>query len=1248
MMIFTPAQQAAISCDAPEILVSAAAGSGKTAVLTARILRHISNNIGIDRLLIVTFTEAAAAEMKERVTDKIHEMQLESPSLHLANQAALLAVADISTIHSFCRKLIKEHFQMVDIDPAFRVADESELSIIKSQVMDELFEVEYEKDDNSAFLDLADVYGGKAKDDRLDSLVRRLYAFLESDPFPLEAARRYADRFNPYQELDDTPWVKLIKKELAAGLDGIVEGLKLAIDVCRHPDGPEKYIDKIDENISSIKHLKKIIEKKPFAEMYNAFAAMDWGRLPSIREKDMVNAALKERAQRIRDREAKNRLKDMINGVFFASAGKMQAELAALAPRVKALMALVSSYAEAFAAEKRRRNVLDFSDLEHFAIKILYPDGPDDMTPGPVAVALQEKYHEVLVDEYQDSNKVQDLILSPVAKQRFMVGDVKQSIYRFRRANPGLFLEKYDRFKKVDPLAIPPDAAPLSSHQLDPLRIDLSQNFRSRDGVIDAVNFFFSQLMCSDVGEINYDQAAALYVGADYPPLPEASFTGTWVEILDQSTTNDSELNEIEEDSPSAIIAETRMIAACIHELISQRQVWDSKKEEYRKCELGDIVILARSANSLAEDVVEELKNCGIDAIADMTASFYQQIEVKTVLSFLRITDNPRQDIDLIAALYSPTYGLTPDELLMIRRCLVSEEETSKNTGEDKKKKPHDLYDHLKAFQLTNASEETLQKTRRFLSDLEIWRGAAISLPISRLMGLIFDTTNYPSHAAAMPGGDIRLANLQLLLEKAIEFEETSFKGLFHFISYVERLYDTEGATRVSGAAAPSKDMANRVRFMSIHKSKGLEFPIVITSFLGKTFNLDDERQPIILHGKEGLGPKYVNLKKRTRSKTLAHYGLARLTRRENLSEELRCLYVAMTRAKELCILTGRTADLSKDIEKWADAAAAPGQMPSVYYRQSAAKFLDWIMPCLLRHKDAAALVDDDYLPPKNIYDHLAGFDIRVHHGQMMFETPIIEKEPDINETEILVNPHAPTFVLPSKLAISEIKRLYASDVSYDSTPHVDSPPTFDAPQFIQSNVGVTQMQLGSAMHAIVEHMDFHKHTTKETISQLVFQLIEKNLLTEEASKVIDYRKIETLANSKIANRIRAASNVYRETPFVMAIPAAELYPEIAAGISNGYDAEMNTQSETSHENNISSQETILVHGIVDCYFEENGQLVIIDFKNENPTRGDIEAWINSHRVQLNIYKKAIEAATEKNVKEILLYSFSQGLAIKV
>ncbi|MCL2576884.1 MAG: helicase-exonuclease AddAB subunit AddA [Defluviitaleaceae bacterium] len=1155
---FTPAQREAIFCNASEILVSAAAGSGKTAVLTERIIRHISEGVSLDRLLVVTFTEAASAEMRERISKRLSENE------NLSHHAAMLPMADISTIHAFCRKLIRENFTEIDIDPAFKVGDDAELSLVRSQVMDELFEAEYSREDNADFIDLVDVYGGKTSDGRLDALVRGIYDFMESDPFPGEAAKRYAAVFENIHDLDATPWAAIAREELALGLDGAINSLRQAIKICNAPGGPCKYVEKLQDEIEMLEDLPF----SSFEEMYDAFSRIEWGRLPTITAKDEVDPILKERVQRIRNKTVKERVKKLVQGVFFAPPDKMTDDLKALSPRVAALMRLACRFSEEYAKEKRARNIMDFSDLEHFAIKILYPNGPEDMHPQ----SPEQKYFEVLIDEYQDSNEIQDLILSAVAERRFMVGDVKQSIYRFRRANPGLFRKKYEQFQDHG----------------ERVRIDLSHNFRSRPEVLNAVNFFFSQLMCREVGDVNYDGAAALHPGhAVYPETDENP--QMWIELLDQSGDENEETDETDDEPISNIIAETRVLAECINELLAARKIWDEEKKEFRECRQGDIAILSRSFSGIAGEVIEELKIYGIDAIADLNEGFFEQQEIRTALAFLRVADNPRTDIDLITVLTSPVYALTADELFEISRAEVS----------------GDFYEKLKYF---SHSGNLKDKIHAFFKDLESFRSAAVHLPISRLIGFIYDTTKYPAHVANMPGGIIRQANLRLLFERAIEFEETSLKGLFHFIRYIERLSAAGG---VASAAEPSANSADKVRLMTIHKSKGLEFPIVICAFLAKKFNTEDERRPVILHSAEGIGPYYINTTLRTRSNTLARFGLSRLTRRENLSEELRCLYVAMTRAKELLILTGRTKNLQDSMEKWSDHLGNLASTLPTHYRRNVTSYLDWIMPCILRRKDAEQ------------YFRLRPWGENLFVNKKVLPPPkknlIIERE-----TASLSSLPAKYSSLPSKLSISEIKRLYdiTPDSSFRETETIT--PVFEPPSFIKAESGMTAMRMGSALHKVTEFIDYERHTSLGEIEELIAGLAEKNLLAPEEAAALDREKIEKLTNSPIAERLRKAaarSKLYRETPFVLALPAKQLYPEI--------------------EN---ADEKILVHGIIDCHFEEDGKWILLDFKSDKiPHTATLNEWAETHRIQLEIYKQALIEATRTEVAETLLYSFARG-----
>ena len=1308
---FTVAQQQAIDCDDANILVSAAAGSGKTAVLTERILRHVKSGVDIDNLLVVTFTEPASAEMRERITEGLQNAEL-------YEQLFRLPVAQISTIHAFCSKLVREFFQVVDIDPTFRVADAAEVEVIRRQVMEELFESEYAQESNEAFVDLADVYGGKSTDGRLDVLVRKIYDFMESAPFPSVKANEYSQLFETCDQLDTTPWVAIVLDELSLGLDGAIEGIKQAIKICRMYGGPGKYEDKFEDELEMLNNLQDLVSSgvvksmrsgldgvtpenakrafsgalvtrgktdfklfhyiPTFESLYNAFCSIDWGKLPSITKKDVdVDPDLKKRAQDIRNKAVKERITKLAKGVFFAPPHKMLSDLGKIAPRVGALMNLVQKFSHAFSAEKRAQNVLDFSDLEHFAIKILYPNAPEDMQPSDVI-----KFHEVLVDEFQDSNEVQDLILSAVAHRRFMVGDVKQSIYRFRRADPGIFMAKYKQY--ADGIA--------------GTRIDLSHNFRSKPEVLDTVNFFFSQLMCEKVGEVEYDKSAALYPGHSLDSYPKFSgFCDNFdtmgaspskfeakhpdikmnVEILDQADdsvdfdNDDEDAFENDQDrddeTPSNIVAETRVIAKKINEILTTFKVWDSGKNDFRKCKLNDIAIITRGLAGVSGAVVEELKVHGIDAIADTNAGFLDQKEVKTALAFLKIIDNPRQDIELLTVLFSPIYALTADELLLVRNYPVR----AKDSDIGSKIEPV-FFDHVCTFvedilgmvqdneifpsgtmhNNTGTALSACTKLEKFLQDFTTWRELSLYYPISRMLGLIYNDTKYPAHVLTLPGGVIRQANLRILIELAIKFESTGNTSLFRFLTYMERLYSSDA--NISGAMAEnSTGEIDRVRIMSIHKSKGLEFPVVICAFMGKIFNTDDARQPVVLHPGLGVGPYYVDTHLRTRANTLPRYSLSQLVRRENLSEELRCLYVALTRAKDLIVLTARCKDLAKSIEKWATVIGTDTVVLPTYYRSGAKSYLDWIMPCLLRHRSAANLVTHiDFAKKTDVFDHAANFEITVHkmiaitqEGSMVDNIipPEHEVLDEVNSFDIIDSPQAFQILepydkdligkaVPSKLSISEIKRIHDAVVSPGSFFRARSITTdggdtlamssmitklnFDPPKFLSQKDGYTPAEIGTIMHLVVEHLDYSTCFTLQDVESLVARLLQMKLLLPEEASAISFPKIVELINSPLATRIRNATAVYKEMPFVLKLPASEL-PSIYDDMGDAGDEE------------------VIIHGIIDCYFEEDGELVVVDYKSD--------AYPEGHVTQLKIYKRAVESATGLNVKDVILYSFAIG-----
>jgi len=1199
---FTADQQAAIDSNANHILVSAAAGSGKTAVLTQRILRHIHDGLDLDRLLVMTYTDAASAEMRERISDALHKGQSTQDYMLYRKQAHLLPLADISTIHAFCKKLVQDHFYLVDVDPAFKIGDVAELSVIKKTVMDDLFEAEYAKEDNPAFLDLIEVFGGKALDDRLDDLIRKIHVFLESDPFPLDAACRYAAYFDgTHHALDDTIWVRAIRDELALGLSNIKHGLYRAIALCHLAEGPLKYLNQFEDDLTVVDELISVLDQ-PFERMYDAFACIQWGKLPGITQKDLVDPELKDKAKSIRDNVVKKGMTKLVEGVFFAPPGKMKSDLNNLAPRVQELLRVTMAYAKNFTQAKKDRNILDFSDLEHYAIHILHPDGSH--VPGAIANDLKARYHEVLIDEYQDSNMIQEMIINAVSDRLFMVGDVKQSIYRFRRANPKLFLQKYRTFTPYRSITSN------AHHDADQVRIDLSSNFRSRPEVLAFVNFFFSQLMCEQVGDVAYDHAAALHPGRDeYPDVNSSKKMMIKLldtkktehdaddddAVIDAAETTDVSTEETEEDLDH-VIAETRLIAQTIHDLVGTYVVQAS--DGPRPCEYKDIAVIARSVRAIAPIMVDELKRFNIPAIADISSDFFEQHEIKVAMAFLHIIDNPRQDIPLAAVLRSPVYGLSQDDLL-----IISMYQHEHDVGDEL------FYDRLIAY-AQHEHNALSEKLNNMLSQLARWREKAHYLSVSRLLSLLYDETQYPAYVMNMPGGVTRQANLRLLIEHAFVFENSSLSGLYQFVLFLERMNASDDGIP---SAFEVDTTRNAVSIMTIHKSKGLEFPVVICAFLGKQFNTQDMKKPVLMHSEYGLASYFVDTEQRTRANTLARFALTRAMMHETISEELRCLYVAMTRAEALLILTGKHKDLEKALKNAADVKDSETLLP-VYYRATAQSYLDWILPCIVSGGDAL-------------------FDLEiVTLGQMSaMSAPAVlqsQKSSPDEKLDFVLEPMEKLPSLPSKLSITEIKRLHQTDITADSTIIDTSGPKFDLPLFYKKQEGVTAMRLGTLLHTVAERLDFHRDCTVDAVDALIDTLVFQGHFTEEDADAIDRNVMLNLVSSEIGARIRASKNVQREVSFVLSIPADAYFtdvPESASGTP------------------------ILVHGIIDCFFEEANELVIIDYKSDRWTRGmTADEWVQPHKVQLSVYKKALEASTQMPVKQVLLYSFAKAIAIPI
>ncbi len=944
------------------LLVAAAAGAGKTAVLVERIVGKITDPehpLDIDRLLVVTFTNAAATEMRERIGEAISRALEQNPdSRNIQRQLTLLNKASITTIHSFCLEVIRSNFQSIEIDPGFRIADETEAALLKLEVLNELFEAQYEQESGSEdFLELLESYGGNRDDQALQDMVLNLYGFVQSSPWPEKWLAEMTESFNAPAGLDfaATAWGKVLIESLSLELAGLKEMLNRAVEALGAASGLEKYQSVFLEDLASLGAVLKVCAAAKGAgwdAVYQALQRIEFSSLP--RAGRDADKSAQEYVKKIRD-DVKARVKKMREKHFPAGSAEIIADLKAMYPRLKCLARLAADFSAGYAAKKAKKSLVDFNDLEHFCLEIL--SGQDEaVIPSQAALGYRERFAEILVDEYQDSNLVQEIIIKLISRADsekpnvFMVGDVKQSIYRFRQAKPELFLAKYNSY---------------ASEKGTPFRkILLFKNFRSRKQVVDAVNFIFRQIMSVQAGELDYSELEALNPGAVFAANETETLSvggETELHLLQtagpQSAPDDEAKAEAgpepeagpdgpdegpaDEEMLDGIQSEARVVAKRIRELMQPDQagrlfaVFDKGSKEYRKLEYRDIVILLRTTLNWSDVFMQELSAQGIPAFADTGTGFFKTSEVQVVLSLLQIIDNPLQDIPLLAALRSPIVAFTTDELAELRLA--------------DRKAP--LYDALKA--LAEGEEgQASAKAAAFLNNLERWRDISLYTSTDRLLWQLYTETGYYATVGAMPAGEQRQANLRVLFERARQFEETSYKGLFNFINFVDKLKSSRGDM---GSAKILGENDNVVRIMSIHKSKGLEFPVVILAGCGKRFNLQDMNKSILLHQELGFGPDVVDPRRRLSYPSMPKQAIREKTKAETLSEEMRILYVALTRAREKLIITGTVRDIPKAAAKWANAAVNGEKLPA-YEMLKGLSYLDWIGPALFRHKDCSAL----------------------------------------------------------------------------------------------------------------------------------------------------------------------------------------------------------------------------------------------------------------------------------------------------
>lgn len=1228
---WTSEQRQVIDLRNRNLLVSAAAGSGKTAVLVERIISKITDSnspLDIDKLLIVTFTNAAAAEMRERIGLAIESALEKQPdNVHLQRQQTLLHNAQITTIHSFCLYVIRNYFHRIDMEPDFRMAEEGELKLLRSDVLDRVLE-RYYKEAKPEFLTLSETLATGKNDMMLKETVLRLFDFAMSNPWVEEWLEQCRDIYHitGMEDFNKSPMAEELTEYLKCITGQWAMQARLCADISMEEDGPVMYAELLDREAEA---MRKIEDSSTYEQYYEKIKGFSFGRLPAAR-KYTGDEEKKERVKNLRN-EVKASMKKMTEQFFYQSPEMMIADIRSIRPVADMLIEVTLTFIHAFAEKKQEKNILDFNDLEHFALKILV----DDKTRQPTETAkeLQKKYEEIMIDEYQDSNYVQEAVLKAVSKESggtynvFMVGDVKQSIYRFRMARPELFMEKYNTYDKDDGVK---------------QRIDLHKNFRSRKEVIRTVNDMFRRIMREDIGNITYDAQAALYPGAEYPE----DYGGTKQDgFQTRFLVIDSDNGEVK--TPEL---EARAIGHEIKQMMEMQMVTDKETGELRRICYSDIVILLRSLSGWSDYFVKTLSEMGIPVRAATGTGYFSAIEVQTALNLLSIVDNPRQDIPMAAVLASPIVGLSGDDMAVIR------------TSYPKKPFYQAVMDYMEMDMGERSKENEPEKTnirigetgkkklRDFFSLLMKYRKKVCYTPIHELLFQLLEETGYLAYVYALPGGEVKRANLEMLIEKAIAYEKTSYRGLFHFIRYMEQLrkYDVDFASAESGEA---EDI---VRIMSIHKSKGLEFPVVFVSGLGKKYNSQDTREKVVFHPRLGIGMDVADIRRRIRIPGLTRQFLARKITLENVGEEMRVLYVALTRAKEKLIFTGVMKNAEEKIDK-INAVAEEDGFLTFLSRLNASSFLQLLLLARSFSKEAYPLtiIRQTELEESEEQAVMEEELTRVQLLARLQETnPEWEKK--IQERMSYVYPYEDEISMKTKLTVSELKRrvmermdmeqadlsIFVSgmledernDADYEAdkrtgggeAEQIQGETESYIPAFMRDiQEEDTGAKRGTALHRVLECYDFTK--SPDTLRKQLEDMIEEKRINEDIRKQIYLPSLAKFLRTSLGKRMQNAAKqgkLRREKPFVMGKAAKDVLEESDSG------------------------EMILIQGIIDVFFEEPDGIVLLDYKTDRvKTKKEL---LDRYDIQLKLYQEAIERATGKKVKERILYSFCLGESIAV
>lgn len=1214
-MDWTKEQRQAINKNKSNILVAAAAGSGKTAVLVERIINKILNEkIDIDKLLVVTFTNAAASEMRERILNaiykKIDESESDEEIQNLQKQVVLLNKASICTIDSFCLDVVRNNFFEIDISPNFRIADTAEIELLKQEVLEELFEEKYEEQ-NEDFQSLIKIYTSYRDDTPLKDLILKIHSYILSSPYPKKWLEDSIERFNLKDENMDftkTIWGELLIKEIKEELQDDITILEAQAKRLSVEPDLLLFQKTIENDVVELQTLLGNLDN--WNKAYSIANSVDFITWP----RNKVDSMEKENAKSVRD-SVKKKFNSKIEKIFVSSSEEAVQDILEMYKTLIKLKNLIFEFDEKFTKKKKDKNIVDFSDVEHYALQILVKEKEDGTHErSDIAKKYMKQFEEIAIDEYQDSNLVQEYILTSVSRGNniFMVGDVKQSIYKFRQARPELFLEKYKSYS-------------LENANEKGLKIQLFKNFRSRENILDFTNLIFKNIMSENLGEIEYTEEEFLNLGASWEQK-EIKNEIDIIDLKEQEKLKDYDGENNEEEEPQEnledIEIEAKFVAKKIKELVdSKYQVYDLKEQKYRDIKYRDIAILLRSTKAKAPIFEKELIEKDIPVYSDMSSEYIDTMEIQTILSLLKIIDNPMQDIPLVTVMRSSIGKFTDNELVEIR---LADQHS-------------DFYTALLKSKLS-VSTELKEKIDRFLNQIDKWRAQQEYLSLDELIWTIYEDTGFLNYMGVLPNGLLRQENLKMLFERAKQYESASFKGLFNFIRFIERLHSSSGDLSAAKMIGENEDV---VRIMSIHKSKGLEFPIVFLASASSQFNLMDLNKDILLDQELGLGVKYIDYDMQVKYDTLTKHALRNKELNSVYSEEMRILYVALTRAKEKLYITGIKKDFSKEKENMEN-------MLSIYKKQEGKinpilvkkykTYLDWILMIYYSDFDKMKDLTDVNIMSK---DELIK-DLKPEEKQEIDLLKMIEENCKKVTNDDLANlkkdlsfeyKYKVATTIPTKTSITaiahksinEIKFSSAEDV-IDEEEYMENEISFPIPKFLinEEEEKITAGKRGTIVHLCMKNLDFSKNYELQDIKELINSLVDKEIITLKEANSINVYQILQFTKSDIWQDLKQAKEYHKEEPFYINVLLKEI-------------------------EDIEAQESVLAQGIIDLYYvDKDDRLVLLDYKTDFVKEEEEEVLIKRHTPQLNLYKQALEDALNRKVDKVYIYSTVLGKTIEI